>query len=376
MGPRLGRGALTLLACIFVSSRSAAAGQLLFVTNTADDTVSVIDCDLDREIKVIPVGKSPQGLALSARKPLIAVANARTRSVSLIDPVRLEALPDSLPTGMGPEDVAFSADGTTLFATSYYDKTVTFTDVSSRAPVGAPLVFEKIPRQLLMSAERNELFVRLHDQQGAVVVVDPASRTVRTTIPVGPFPTGMALTSDHQRLLVASFDASSIAVVDLGSNTVVDTMRLDTGAGIVVHPFKPLLYSMQNFDGAVVVADYATHQAVTTIEVGGAPVAGLVTPDGRFLYAVNNEAGNVAKIDTDTNTATVRIAVGAEASAVVLFDPGGSIWRWPAGLLGLVVVAVMIGVVWQRRRTRGVDRTFAAGHGSEGPQGLADRRFP
>lgn len=50
---------------------------------------------------------------MRARDPLVAVANAKARFASLIDPLRLEALPDVLPTGMGPEDVAFSADGAT-----------------------------------------------------------------------------------------------------------------------------------------------------------------------------------------------------------------------------------------------------------------------
>ncbi len=353
--------ALTLLIGVLRGGPAAFATQMLFVTNTVDDTVSVIDCDREREVKIISVGRSPQGIALRARDPLVAVANAKSRFASLIDPVRLDALPDTLPTGMGPEDVAFSADGTTLFATSYYDKTVTFTDVRSRAPAGLPLAFEKIPRQLLLSADGTELFVRLHHEQGAIVVVDPASRAVRATIPVGPYPTDMALTPDHKRLLVPSFDASKIAVIDVASNAVVDNLALDAAAGIAVHPFKPLLYSMQNFDGAVIVANYETRQPVATVDVGGAPVSGVVTPDGRFLYAVNNESGNVAKIDTDTNTVVVRIAVGAEASAAVLFDSGASVSPWGVGLVGSGIVLI-VAVVWRRRRR--VDRPvrpFAAG---------------
>jgi YVTN family beta-propeller protein len=339
--------------CCLLSAGGADATHLAFVTDMGDSTVSVVDLDLAREVQTIAVGPAPIGMALHlGRTPLIATANSKARNVTLIDPVRREALPQTVQTGNGPEDVAFSADGHQLAATSYFEKSVTFSDVASHALLGDPITFDdKIPRHLLMSSDGSELYVLLHDQEGAVAVVDYVSRKVVKTIPIGPFPIDFALAANGSYLLVACFDAQTVTRVDLRTRTVADTFHVDTGAGIAAHPTRPVLYSMLNFDGAIIAFDYAEHKALATIDVGGAPAHGVVTPDGRFLYAANSDGNNLAQIDTATNAAVVRIAVGADPQSVVLFDTSEASlgWLWP--LVGGVAVLAVVGVVVWRRRS-------------------------
>ena len=337
-------------ACSVASPLPAAAARLLFVTNFADNTVSVVDGDLDREVQTIPVDAAPMGIALRrGRDPLLAVANSKARFATLIDPIRREALPQTAATGTGPEDVAFSADGHQLIATNYYDKTVTFTDLVSRALVGAPIAFTSVPQRLLVAADGGEFYVLLHDAESAVAVVDYVSRKVVKSIPVGPFASDFALTGDGSHLLVASFDASTVTLVDLGSRTVVETFRTETGAGIVAHPQRPVFYSLLNFDGQVLAFDYAARQALATIDVGGAPAHGVITPDGGFLYASNSDGNNVAKIDTATNSAVLRIAVGTDPQDLVLFEtPDAHRWLWSAAGGALVLLAVGGMRYWRR----------------------------
>ena len=336
-----------------LSASAAPAAHLVFVTDEGDNTVSVVDRDLAREVQTIAVGGAPMGMAIHfGRTPLIAVANSKARTATLIDPIRREALPQTVATGNGPEDVAFSADGHLLAATSYLEKSVTFSDVGSHALLGDPITFEdKIPRRLLMSPDGSELYVLLNDRDGAVAVVDFVSRKVVKTIPIGLFPIDFALAGNGAYLLVACFDAQTVTRVDLQTRTVADTFHLDTGSvGIAAHPTRPVLYSMLNFDGAILAFDYAEHKALATIDVGGAPAHGAVTPDGRFLYAANSDGNNVVQIDTATNAPVVRIAVGADPQSVVLFDssePSGRLWPL---LGGVMVLAAVVALVWWRRR--------------------------
>jgi YVTN family beta-propeller protein len=329
---------------------TAGAARLLFVTNFGDSTVSVIDADLAREVQTIPVGASPMGIALhSGRTPLIAVANSRSQFATIIDPIRREALPQTVATGLGPEDVAFSADGHLLAATSYFGKTVTFSDLGTHGLLGDPIAFDKNPTRLLMSPDGSELYVLLHDREGAVAVVDYVSHKVVKTIPIGLFPIDFALAANGAYLLVACFDGQTVTRVDLRTRTVADTFHLDTGSGIAAHPTRPVLYSMLNFDGAILAFDYAEHKSLATIDVGGAPAHGVVTPDGRFLYAANSDSNNVVQIDTATNAPVVRIAVGADPQSVVLFETSeASGLLWPL-LVGLIMLAVVSVLVWRRR---------------------------
>lgn len=338
------RLALVLLVAQVVPAPASA--MRLFVANSGDDTVSVVDTDLDREVQTIPVGKSPSAIVLRADPPLVAVANSQASNATLIDPVRLTVLPRVVATAMGPESVAFADGGCLLFATSFYAKVVTASDVETGEQVGAPIAFDGTPRRLLPSRDGRRLFVLLHGESGAVAALDVATRTVTGTVKVGPFPSDLVLTPDGTRLLVASFDASSVAVVDVASLAVVDTLTVDTGYGLVVHPTRPLLYSMVSFDDTVQVYDYAARQAGAAIPVGSWPTYSAITPDGRYLYVVNRESNNVVKVDTAAGAAVLRIATGVEPQAAVLFAAGRAAAPRPYATVAAIAVTVAALVVW------------------------------
>lgn len=292
----------------------------IFVANFNDDTVSVIDGTIDREVRIIPVGRSPQSLALRRKNPLVAVANSGASSVTLIDPKALTAEPVTVPVGRGPEAVAFSRDGRWLFATSYYDRTVTVTDLATQRQVREPLSFSGRPRRLLASPDGRTLFVLLNDNPGALAAVDIAAWQVSKTIPTDIFPTDIVLMPDGRSFVVTSSDMNTATVVDAASLTVVEGYQLDTDAGLLIHPTRPLFYSISSFDAQVVVYDYAARRTVTSIAVGQWPTRSALTADGRFLYVVNNESNNVVKVDTETNTPLLRIAVGSGPEDAVILE--------------------------------------------------------
>lgn len=314
-------GALLLLAgCGFYARIAGTPQRWIFVANFADDTVSVIDGTLDREVRIIPVGRAPQSLALRRKNPLLAVANSGASSVSLIDPKATAAPPVTVPVGRGPEAVAFSRDGRWLFATSYYDQTVSVTDLATLRPVHEPLALSPRPRRLLPSPDGRTLFVLLHGNPGALAAVDLATWQVSKTITTDSFPSDLVLTPDGKSLVMTSSDVDTATVVDAASLAVVDRYRLDTDDALLIHPTRTLFYSMSSFEGEVVVYDYAARRQVTSIAVGEWPTHSALTADGRFLYIVNNDSNNVVKVDTETNTALLRIAVGSGPEDAVILE--------------------------------------------------------
>jgi len=313
--------AASVLGCSAVGALRGHGAAKIFVANFGDNTVSVVDAGLDREIAILPVGKSPQSLALRPHAPLIAVANSGASSVSLIDPMQLKVLPDPLLTGRGPETLAFSADGTRLYVTCYYDKTLEVIDLATRTQPQAPLAFERTPRGVLLTPDGNRLLVLLHEEEGGVAVVNLATWQVEKTIAVDRFPVALVLTPDRRRIVVASSDVNTLTFIDVATLEPIETQHVDIDFGLVMHPHKPLLYSMLSFDGTVLVYDYATHVAQSSIAVGDWPASGVITSDGRILYVANSESNNVVKIDTETNTALLRIAVGNDPGATVMLEP-------------------------------------------------------
>jgi YVTN family beta-propeller protein len=312
---------ITLTAATLLASSRGEAQRRVFVANSGDNTVSVIDGDLDREVAVIPVGNFPQGLALREEEPLLAVANSRGNSVTLIDPVTLQPGMDKIPACRFPLDMKFSADGKLLFCTCYDDQSVVVVDIAARTVVGEPVPIGAPPPRVKLSKDGALLYVLQYQENGGVVVIDTTTRTVTKTVRVGPFPTDMVIQPDGERLFVASFNTDTVTVVDLGKLDPVETLELPVGNGLLIHPTEPLLYSLVTFDDEVSVFDYLRKKAVAAIPVGRHPMYSTMSANGRFVYAVNSSDGNVMKIDTETNQVLVRIAVGVEPTDAASFDP-------------------------------------------------------
>jgi YVTN family beta-propeller protein len=77
---------------------------------------------------------------------------------------------------------------------------------------------------------------------------------------------------------------------------------------------------MGGMENTVTVLDYQAGKEVAAIEIGDWPTFSAISPDGRFLYIVNEESDNLVKVDTESNQPILRIGVGNEPSDAVLID--------------------------------------------------------
>ncbi|MBI5769058.1 MAG: bifunctional YncE family protein/alkaline phosphatase family protein [Verrucomicrobia bacterium] len=166
----------------------------LYVTNWGSRTVSVVDTQTQRRVRDITVGLRPNDLALSSDGRLF-VACSGDNTVHVIATRRLESLgeaasparrlwegtrevistslyPQSL-EGSTPSGVAVSPDGRTLFVVNADNNNVMVVDVSNR------LVEEAAARGDMLSL-------------------------VNGFIPVGWYPTAVAVSPDNQTLFVAN----------------------------------------------------------------------------------------------------------------------------------------------------------------------------
>ena len=347
----------SLLLVLALLPTCAYAKLRIFVSNSGDGTVSVIDGNLDREEAVIQVGATPQGIAVRHRPyPLVAVANSRSNAITLIDPIELQKFGDEIAVGGYPIDLAFSADGLLLFCTSENTRSVAVLDVDERRPIGEPIAVGGPPRRPVLSHDGHVLYVLKYDEEGAVVAVDAHSRQVLRTIPVGPFPTDMALSADGRRLYAASFNTNKVTVIDTERQEAVDAFEATVGNGLLLHPQRPLLYSIATMDDMVQVVDYAAKAEVATIPVGQKPTYSAMSPDGRVLYVVNGTDGNVMKLDTAANAVQMRIAVGVEPAGAAVFEMPATSLRVQLVLLILATGTILaVWLIWLlRRRPRSV----------------------
>ncbi|GIW39928.1 MAG: hypothetical protein KatS3mg076_0505 [Candidatus Binatia bacterium] len=330
---------VSLAITLFLALPAPSSARLrLFVPNSGDDTVSVIDGDEDREVAVLEVGAMPQAVALRPDPPLLAVANSRGNSVTLVDPVELRVLGDPIPAGRFPVHLTFSADGRFLFSSAYDDDAVHVIDVVARTLSGDPIRLPARARRLLLTP-RNELLALVYAENGVLALLDLEKRVVAKTVGVGKAPTDLVLAPDGKHIWVAAFQSDTLSLVDLETFRVRKTFDASVGNGLVLDPFRHLLYSIDTFENRVWVFDYEKGEHAGDIPVGEDPVYSAMTPDGRYLYVVNSTDGNLTKVDLESRKFLRRIAVGTEPIGIVVFELPRAPYR---GILTALAAAVVI----------------------------------
>jgi YVTN family beta-propeller protein len=78
-----------------------------YVTNRGNQTVSVIDLNVFKNVKTISVGKSPDRIVASPTSDLLLVADLDSSWVSVIDS-RDQVVEKNLNVGKNPTDIVFS----------------------------------------------------------------------------------------------------------------------------------------------------------------------------------------------------------------------------------------------------------------------------
>jgi YVTN family beta-propeller protein len=151
-----------------------------------------------------------------------------------------------------------------------------------------------------------------------VSVIDTATNTVTTTIPVGNEPLGIAVTPDGTKVYVANegVGSESVSVIDTATNTVTATVPgLLTPIGVSVTPDGTKVYVASWGNDTVSVIDTSTDNLITNVPVGHNPVAfgqfiGKIPlipgsfvytpPSGTILGAGQGQTLSVSFTPTDT----------------------------------------------------------------------------
>jgi YVTN family beta-propeller protein len=106
-----------------------------------DGTVSVVDL-AQANIRTIPVGKLPCGLALSKDGQRLYVANANSDTVSVVDTEANQVVqtlgtrPAALPFGSAPQALALSGDGRKLYITNAGNNAIAEVELASGEVIG------------------------------------------------------------------------------------------------------------------------------------------------------------------------------------------------------------------------------------------------
>ena len=191
---------------------------------------------------------------------------------------------------------------------------------------------------MLVSIAEAAPFAYITDDYSNVTVVDTATNTVTSIIPVGQYPNGIVVTSDGTKVYVTNCGSNDISVIDTATNTVTATMSLAfSPLGIAVSPDGSKVYvTNDDEDGKLFVINTTTNTVAATVPVGLYPNGIVVTPDGSKVYVSElwtessrydrGGSSEVSVVNTTTNTVTARIPVGHEPGALAVNPDGTQVY--------------------------------------------------
>jgi YVTN family beta-propeller protein len=196
----------------------SAKGEI-YVCNGGDGTVSVISDSTNTVVATITVGANPKGAAYDSAMGEIFVTNGNSNSVSVIsDSTHTVVATINLPTGTGPNYVAYDSNKDEIFVTD----------------------------------SGNYVYV-VSDSTNAVVA------TVDLNVNHEVSPDGLAYDSSKGEMFVADFGTNDVSIISDSTNTVVATVNLP----LIDHFAGPFFLAYDSAKGEV----FVTNQALNTVSV-------------------------------------------------------------------------------------------------------------
>lgn len=196
---------------------------------------------------------------------------------------------DSVPVPGRAYGVAISKSGRTY---------VTLLDVSTvvQDPVlpvdtfSAPIPVGILPPDVVFNPAGDRAYTA---NQGAnsLSVINVQSGAVIRTVQLGN-PGFNLITSADGRTVFVSVSTGQVYVVDVASNTIVDSILLGPAVnGFARNPKRNVIYISSRDGGNVVEVDAATDAVLRTFTTGGRPQRLAVSPDGKELLVANETNG-------------------------------------------------------------------------------------
>lgn len=314
-----------LAACIALCAR-AEGTRPIFVLNSLDATVSVIDPVSFREIRRLDTGKEPHHLYLTPDEKSLIVANALADSLTFIDPVSgqvqrvLRGIADPYHLRFSPDMQWFVVAANRLDHVDLYRWVPT--DAERPLQLAKRLPAPRTPSHLFMDRRSTVVYASLQDSD-QLMAIDLATQTPRWTVKVGKMPADLFLSADDRILFVALTGDRFVEAWDVSGALPKLVQRIATGAG--AHAFRARgdgrhLFVSNRVANTISMIDMQSMTVVAELPGPGGPDCMEMLADGRTLLISSRWARKLTAVDIHTRQVVRQVAVGKSPHGVWTLD--------------------------------------------------------
>ncbi|MFM8547574.1 MAG: YncE family protein [Betaproteobacteria bacterium] len=320
----VGSGAAVAAGIVQASTSPAVATgrkpEWVFVLNSRDASVSLIDKSSLAEVRRVTVGKEPHHLYPTPDNRSLIVGNAMSDDLVFFDPVsadiqrRIVAIDDPYQLGFSPDTRWF------VTAALRLDRVDIYRYEGGDLKLAKRIALAKAPSHIWFSADSSTVFATLQDSN------EIAAISLKTLEPIwklktGKQPAGILITPDDRHLLVGVMGENFIDVIDWREQKSV--RRIVTGRG--AHNLRGLgdqrhVFVTNRVDNTVSCIDMQSFKVVSSFSVPGGPDCMEITSDRKTMWITNRFARQVSLVNLADGRITHTIGVGRSPHGIYFAD--------------------------------------------------------
>jgi YVTN family beta-propeller protein len=270
-------------------------GSRVYVSNEAESVLDVVSRESAQILKKVPLSGHPNNLAVTKDGRILVGIRADPGAVDVIDPTSLERL-KSIPVDGSVHNIFVTPDGRYAVSGSIENKAATVIDLVSEQMVWE-VKFDRSVRPMAFEANSDgstrRIFVQLTGVNG-FAVVDFAKRAEVARILLPDQPGGFGTAEDRQ------------GTPSHGIGVAPDGKSLWVGSTLANAVFKYSLPDLKLIGFSALPAVHPLDRSVS----GAVPEWITFTPDSQRVYVSNSGARSVSVIDVNTLKAVAIVPVG------------------------------------------------------------------
>jgi len=304
-------------------------GKKVYVTNSGDNNVSVIDTAINTVIATIPVGNYPWGVAVSPDGKKVYVANTVSSDISIIDTATNTVIA-IVPIG-APGQVAVSPDGSKIYVTATGGDFVSVMNTTTNSITG--ITVGTGPNGVAVTPDGTKVYVAnsntFVNSGNTVAVINTTTNIVTDTVYVGNYPLEIAITPDGKKVYVVNCGSpenpnnqwsGTVSVIDTATNTITDTIvigKYSIGCGKFIGNIrKTPTITWNNPTDITYGTKLSSTQLDATASVPGTfvytPPLGTVLSTGTHTLTTSFQPSDTVNYTTASATASINVITPAK----------------------------------------------------------------
>ena len=273
-------------------------------------------------VKKIRVGYNPVGCVMTSEGKYVYVANSVSNSISKIDTATLKVV-STIQMNGSPVWVAICKPAKKVCVTAREGRSLSLIDQSGNY-LSAVIDLPHVPEKVVVHPTQKLAYVG-SGEASYIMVVDLERKRILKNIITTSECIGLAITPDGKFLYVSTrADRYNLQIISTAEQAVVNRTNVGSApSAIAMDPQGEYAYVANHGSDDVTVIHVPEHHPVLTFPVGQGPVDLAVTPSGKYLYVSCQLDNSIVIVDTKTNQVVHRIDMGVVPWGIA-FAPDGS----------------------------------------------------